>query len=64
MDKENRPELPEIPTYHRYLSHLDEKAALRKALHTDVFTFKLYASLTPGDFPFSPMKKHLYPTRI
>ena len=54
-DKENRLELPEIPTYHRYLSYLDEMAALCKALHA-LFTFKLYASLTPGDFPFSPMK--------
>lgn len=64
MDTENRLELLEIPTYHRYLSHLDEKAAVCKALHTDVFTFKLHASLTPGDFPLSPMKKHLHPTRI
>lgn len=64
MDTESRPELLEIPAYHRYLSYVDEKAASCKALHTGAFTFKLYASPQPGDFPFSPMNKHLHPNRI
>lgn len=64
MDTQSRPECLEIPTYHRYLFSCGQNAVLCKASHTDAFTFKLYASLQLGDFPFSPMKKHLHPTRI